>query len=349
MFRFLGSSYKSLTKISLVLLYLLILAGGVVRCTGSGMGCPDWPKCFGMYIPPTSVSQLPENYKESFVEGRVEKNRRLSKVLNAIGLNETADKIINDPSIKEAEEFNVFKTWTEYINRLIGAIVGFSLIFIFISSINIKPFNSRLFILSLLSIILVFFQAWVGSIVVSTNLLPGLITFHVIVALVIIWNVILCYYLSTNNNTKVEKSSILSYAIIFSLFLFLIQMVLGTEVRESVDTFLKVFGFENRSQLIENLGSNFIIHRSFSLIILLVQMFITYLVFIRSKHSKEFKNITIVMLILIVSEILVGAGMAYFEVPRVLQPVHLLLAFMIVGLQFYIYLKNSNIKKVNSL
>ena len=238
MFSFLGSSYKSLTKISLVLLYLLILAGGVVRCTGSGMGCPDWPKCFGMYIPPTSVSQLPENYKESFLEGRVEKNRRLSKVLNAIGLNETADKIINDQSIKEAEEFNVFKTWTEYINRLIGAIVGFSLIFIFISSINIKPFNSRLFILSLLSIILVFFQAWVGSIVVSTNLLPGLITFHVIVALVIIWNVILCYYLSTNNNIKVEKSSILSYAIIFSLFLFLIQMVLGTEVRENVDTFL---------------------------------------------------------------------------------------------------------------
>ena len=348
MFSYIGSIYNNLTKISLILLYLLILAGGIVRCTGSGMGCPDWPKCFGMYIPPTSVSQLPENYKEKFVEGRVEKNKRLSKVLNAIGLNETADKIINDSSIQDAEEFNPFKTWTEYINRLIGAIVGFSLIFIFISSINIKPFNLKLFILSFLSIVLVFFQAWVGSIVVSTNLLSGLITFHVIVALIIICNVILCYYLSSKHS-KVEKTSLLSYAILFSLFLFLIQMVLGTEVRESVDTFLKVFGFENRSQLIENLGSNFIIHRSFSLIILLVQMFITYLVFLRSKHSKEFKNITIVMLILIVSEILVGAGMAYFEVPRVLQPVHLLLAFMIVGLQFYIYLQNSNIKKVNSL
>ena len=312
------------------------------------MGCPDWPKCFGMYIPPTSVSQLPENYKEKFVEGRVEKNKRLSKVLNAIGLNETADKIINDSSIQDAEEFNPFKTWTEYINRLIGAIVGFSLIFIFISSINIKPFNLKLFILSFLSIVLVFFQAWVGSIVVSTNLLSGLITFHVIVALIIICNVILCYYLSSKHS-KVEKTSLLSYAILFSLFLFLIQMILGTEVRESVDTFLKIFGFENRSQIIENLGSNFIIHRSLSLFILIFQLFITYLVFIKSKHNKEFKKITVIMLVLIISEILVGAGMAYFEIPRILQPVHLLLAFMIVGLQFYIYLKNTNIKKVNSL
>ena len=348
MFSYIGSIYNNLTKISLILLYLLILAGGIVRCTGSGMGCPDWPKCFGMYIPPTSVSQLPENYKEKFVEGRVEKNKRLSRVLNAIGLNETADKIINDSSIQDAEDFNPFKTWTEYINRLIGAIVGFSLIFIFISSINIKPFNLKLFILSFLSLVLVFFQAWVGSIVVSTNLLSGLITFHVIVALIIICNVILCYYLSSKHS-KVEKTSLLSYAIALSLFLFLIQMILGTEVRESVDAFLKVFSFENRSQIIENLGSNFIIHRSFSLLILLLQIFITYLVFIKSKHNKEFKTITFIMLILIISEILVGAGMAYFEIPRILQPIHLLLAFMIVGLQFYIYLKNSNIKKVNSL
>lgn len=349
MFNFLGRNYNNLTKISLALLYLLILAGGVVRCTGSGMGCPDWPKCFGVYIPPTSVEQLPESYKEDFVKGRVEKNKRLSKILAAIGFTDTAKKITNDPHINEAEEFNVFKTWTEYINRLIGAIVGFSLLFILISSIFLKPFSTKLFFLSFSSIVLVFFQAWVGSIVVSTNLLPGLITFHVIVALVIICNVILCYDISSNYSDNTKRSSFLTYSIIFSLILFLVQIVLGTEVRENVDGLLKVFGIDNRDEIINNLGSNFIIHRSFSLVILALQLFITFLVYKKSEVETFYKKVSILMLSLICFEILVGAGMAYFQIPKILQPIHLILAFLIFGIQFYIMLINLKIKKTETL
>ena len=332
-----------------MLLYFLILAGGIVRCTGSGMGCPDWPKCFGKLIPPISIEELPEGYEEKFVNGRIEKNKRLGKILSFIGLDELSNKIINDPEIKVSEKFNVYKTWTEYINRLIGAIVGISLFLLFISSIYLKPFDNKIFLLSFLSIILVLFQAWLGSLVVSTNLLSGFITVHVIVALIIICNVILCYHLTSNVKLVNFKSDLLVFFIIVSFFLFFVQIVLGTNVRESVDGLFKFFGFNQRDLIIESLGINFIIHRSFSLLILIFQLITYYFILRQSKIDLYFKNISRILLVLIILEILVGVGMAYFQIPKFLQPIHLFVAFLIFGIQFYVILLSVKFKKLKTI
>ena len=349
MFTWLGSKYNYLTRISLLLLYFLILAGGIVRCTGSGMGCPDWPKCFGKLITPISIEELPEGYEEKFVNGRIEKNNRLGKILSFIGLDELSNKIINDPEIKVSEKFNVYKTWTEYINRLIGAIVGISLFLLFISSIYLKPFDNKIFLLSFLSIILVLFQAWLGSLVVSTNLLSGFITVHVIVALIIICNVILCYHLTSNVKLVNFKSDLLVFFIIVSFFLFFVQIVLGTNVRESVDGLFKFFGFNQRDLIIESLGINFIIHRSFSLLILIFQSITYYFILRQSKIDLYFKNISRILLVLIILEILVGVGMAYFQIPKFLQPIHLFVAFLIFGIQFYVILLSVKFKKLKTI
>jgi heme a synthase len=87
--------FRTFGIISLVSIYLLILAGGIVRSTGSGMGCPDWPKCFGRMIPPTQASELPFNYQEIYKE-----------------------------KLHGQVEFNPTKTWIEYLNRLLGALTG---------------------------------------------------------------------------------------------------------------------------------------------------------------------------------------------------------------------------------
>src|SRR5450432_1808693 len=116
--------FQKTNLITIFLLFILILAGGIVRSTGSGMGCPDWPKCFGGYIPPTNSSQLPADYKQKYVAGNLAKNQRFAKTLDVFGYSDLAHRIREDRSILIPEEFNAAKTWTEYVNRLIGVTSG---------------------------------------------------------------------------------------------------------------------------------------------------------------------------------------------------------------------------------
>src|SRR6201996_121620 len=121
-------NFRKINLLTIITLFVLILAGGVVRSSGSGMGCPDWPKCFGSYIPPTDVAQLPKEYQKKYTDERMAKNQRFAKTLDVFGYGDLAQRIRKDRSILIPEEFNAAQTWTEYINRLIGAITGFFLL-----------------------------------------------------------------------------------------------------------------------------------------------------------------------------------------------------------------------------
>jgi cytochrome c oxidase assembly protein subunit 15 len=137
----LKNRFRKVNLISIILLFVLILAGGVVRSTGSGMGCPDWPKCFGMYVPPTSSAELPKDYKDKYVAGRLAKNQRFAKTLDVFGFSDLARRIRDDKSILVPEEFNAAKTWTEYVNRLLGEITGLALLLTAILSFAYRKEN----------------------------------------------------------------------------------------------------------------------------------------------------------------------------------------------------------------
>ena len=117
--------------LTVVLIFLVVIAGSFVRITGSGMGCPDWPKCFGQWIPPTDSAELPDDYKEVFLEKRVKKIKKFTSVLSLFSLDEYAQSINEDPNLLKEQPFNVFKTWTEYINRLAGFLTGNAILLVF--------------------------------------------------------------------------------------------------------------------------------------------------------------------------------------------------------------------------
>ena len=162
--------------ITLIMIYLVIIAGSIVRITESGMGCPDWPKCFDQYIPPTDVSQLPENYQLFYSSKREKKIKKFTSFLTNIGLEEKAILIQADKSLLYEQPFNVWNTWLEYINRLIGALAGIFIFIGFLLALFTKRQKGLRIFLGLGLILLTLFQAWWGSMVVATNIVPWVLT-----------------------------------------------------------------------------------------------------------------------------------------------------------------------------
>lgn len=309
------------------------------------MGCPDWPKCFGQWVPPTSVEQLPENYKEVYSAYRDKKNQKFARYLSNIGLEETAIKIMEDKSILQEADFNPTKTLVEYINRLIGVIIGGFIILLFVKSWKFRKTSPSLFLYSTLTLIAVIIQGWFGSIVVSTNLTTWTITIHMLVALLIVALLVYLYHKSSQpaENGKIEVSTDIKILLLSSSIVLLIQIVLGTEVREAIDVIAA--SMANRNLWIGRLGLEFLVHRSFSLIVLIINVL---LVFKLMKTSYN-KTLSRILLILILGAILTGAGMGYFGVLPVLQPIHLLLATITFGVQLFMVFDLNNRSKVEQL
>jgi cytochrome c oxidase assembly protein subunit 15 len=325
--------------ITIIAVYLLILVGGIVRSTGSGMGCPDWPKCFGQYIPPTDISQLPENYKEIYAQKRKEKNLRLVGFLKAIGMKDAAERVQNDETIYIEEDFSVRKTWIEYLNRLLGVLIGIFIVITLISSFSFFKTKPIVPVLSFLSLVLVAFQGWIGSIVVSTNLLQGMITLHMFLAIVQVLLMAYTVNIASSEHFTVRKVSwgitlLVWVNILFSLG----QVLLGTQVRESVDVVAHELGNTQRKFWIENLDWRFYIHRSYSLALIAFNVFLLY----RLKKETYFPQIQKFyqgLIVVLVLASLTGAIMAYFAIPAFAQPIHLLLATIMMGLEWEIWLR----------
>jgi cytochrome c oxidase assembly protein subunit 15 len=308
-----ATRFRRLGTLTIFAVYFVILVGGIVRASGAGMGCPDWPTCFGLWVPPLHESQLPANYHEIYATRGY-----------------------------ESTVFNPVKTWTEYTNRVIGVSIGFLIILTAWSSRIYLKTDKAIFYLALSVLFLVCFQGWLGSAVVASNLKPLMITLHMALALFIV--VLLVYaiarsqkpLLSQLNADWLQPRHITVIKV--ALFLTLIQVVMGTQVREAIDLIAHQHSYIDRQYWRDSFPIIFYVHRSFSSIILFTNLWLAWQLRQFNPRHSLLGWMAYVLIGLVTTAILAGVSLDRLGFPAIAQPIHLLMANLIFGTQFFIYI-----------
>ncbi len=193
------TSFQRLALWTTAATYFLILVGGLVRASGAGLGCPDWPRCFGSWIPPASAASLPPQF---------------------------------DPS-----QFNPTLMWTEYVNRLLGVTVGFLIFATAISAWRHHRHQPRILWTTIAAFLLVGFQGWLGGRVVAHELAAWIVTVHLIVAIVIV-QILLYVAVETTTASGSRTATAEGWLVAALILLTLIQAAFGTQVRGAIDAAL---------------------------------------------------------------------------------------------------------------
>lgn len=300
-------------KITIGAVLFLILVGGIVRSTGSGMGCPDWPKCFGMIVPPTSEAQLPADYQT----------------------------IYKDHGYGEAK-FNVAKTWTEYINRLIGVVIGLLVFVTMILSFRFWKFDKLIVLAGVGGFLLTGFQGWLGAKVVDSNLDEFKITIHMLMALVILVVLVAGVIKADKWKETIETAnkgpllpSWMTWLTAGLLITLTVQILIGTQVRQNVDMVADSLGFDHRSEWVAALGAIFDLHQVFFLVPTGLAIALAWFIHKHTDKGNSFRTQAMVLLAFLFTEVLAGAILGGMDIPAWTQPIHLFLASILFTINIW--------------
>ncbi len=331
--------FKKTLSTAIVLVYIVIIAGAVVRMTGSGMGCPDWPKCFGYYIPPTQQQQLTWKPEHNYKKGQVIIKEQALRVVKNDFKSQSNFNSSNWSTYDKHDYaiFNPVHTWVEYINRLATVLFGIPILLLVGLSFSFWKKNKAITLLAIASLFSVAFEAWLGKIVVDTNLLPIKITLHVLFVFFILAFLLALQFIITPKNKSKSISKNIKYIGVSAIILTLIQVILGTQVRQFIDQQMTVFNYGSQSNWLITPPIIFYIHRSFSILLVLVNMIWLYL------YKKQTGKLDLMKWvgIFIYLEICTGIILYYLDFPFLSQPLHLLLGSLLFSIQFYAVLQQN--------
>lgn len=327
---------RRFARISLVLFFFVILAGSIVRTTGSGMGCPDWPKCFGYYVPPTSIDPLLFQPSHPYERGQMVVHSDTLWVANEAFVSVESFDRTNWHKYPKHDYaiFNPVQTWIEYVNRLATAVFAIPvLLMTFFAFRRWRRQNDLITLLFALgSVFMIGFEAWLGKLVVDGNLKTSSVTLHMVGSLVIILCIVALLHRNRLNKEIDIVPSRTALLVWTGLIFSFIQIMLGTQVREETDVIAKATG--DRSQWISMMSVLFYVHRSFSIAVVALVGYTWWL--LRGSTLRIWAQ---ALLTLIGVEVLAGVVLAYFSMPAWMQPLHLLFAVMWFALSAYLVIR----------
>ncbi len=133
--------FNSLARLTLILAFCVILLGAYVRLSDAGLGCPDWPGCYGEVLVPESGQQVDDRFERALVPE---------------------------------------KAWKEMIHRYLASSLGFLILVLAVLAFKNRDNPDQPVVIPFLLVGLVIFQGMLGMWTVTLLLKPAIVTAHLL-------------------------------------------------------------------------------------------------------------------------------------------------------------------------
>lgn len=313
--------FQKLAIATLASVLVLMFVGATVRVSGAGMGCPDWPKCWGRLIPPTSAEQV------DFEALPIEVFQRKAKWLGMDPAEVTPGKL--------REIFNPRHVWTEFVNRLTSLPVGFFSLAMLMAACWHARARPIAFACALASVIVIGTNAWLGARVVFSGLQPGVITAHLALAMGLLGLLVYCAWAGTPTPWRIAMDGSRAHrasriAVGALLIVTVVEGISGAQVREMTDELSKIYNNAPRETWTAELEESlwYVTHRSFSWIVLAAAVAAYVLAWRHCKGGPGLVGHSVFAIVMV--QMVLGVIMAQIQIFSWVQVLHVGLAALLL-------------------
>lgn len=307
--------FQRIALSTFVCLEVLIFLGAIVRATGSGLGCPDWPRCYGCLVPPTNAADI--NFEK----------------LDLTKFKEKAARIGEDPASITIEtlraRFDPLETWIEYLNRVSSLPLLIALLALMIAAFK-QPVRSLRWS-AIAAMVLFLMNAVIGALVVKSLLKPNTVSLHMALAIVMLSVLVFTVWRGAPTPWRFTLREPWVHQLAIGLFVLVaIEGIMGSQVREMTDALARTHAGHPRSEWVGELEHTwvYLVHRSFSWLILGSGIWF----FVQMKQCLgRLRALEAAILGLIVAQMLLGVVLSQIGIVRIAQVLHIGLSSLLVS------------------